>query len=205
MTATGTGAYVFSQWSDGVLTATRTDTNVMANISVTASFVNAAPVVSSFAINSGAATTMPLAVTLNNTATNSPTQYMASESAAFTGAAWQAYGTAPSFTLTGGVGTRTVYFKAQNPKGESPVVSDTIFLTPQTVSVAAGTFTMGRTASGDDTTYGSTNEDPQHSVSLGAYQIGKGEATNKEYCDVLNWALAQSYLKTSANAAWVAS
>jgi formylglycine-generating enzyme required for sulfatase activity len=41
-----------------------------------------------------------------------------------------------------------------------------------------------------------------HTVTLGAYQIGKGEVTNKEYCNVLNWSLAQGYLKTSTGAPW---
>ncbi len=198
VSAVGSGSYVFNQWSDGSTQNPRTDTNVTANITVTANFVNAAPVVSSFAINSGGSTTMPLAVTLNNTATNSPTEYMASESATFSGASWAAYGTEPGFTLSFGVGTRTVYFKARNGKGESPVVSDTIFIVPNTVSVGAGTFSMGRTSAGDDNTYGGTDELPVHSVTLGAYQLGKYEVTNKEYCDVLNWARAQGYLYSDA-------
>jgi hypothetical protein len=39
VTATPLSGYVFLNWSDGVLTASRTDTNVIANKSVTASFV----------------------------------------------------------------------------------------------------------------------------------------------------------------------
>jgi hypothetical protein len=39
VTAVPSGGYKFVNWSDGVATATRTDTNVAANISVTASFV----------------------------------------------------------------------------------------------------------------------------------------------------------------------
>ena len=44
------------------------------------------PVVSSFSINDGASLTTSRNVTLNNTCTGSPTQYMASESATFSGA-----------------------------------------------------------------------------------------------------------------------
>jgi len=147
------------------------------------------------AINGGAATTADLLVTLNNTATNSPMEYMASEAPDFSGATWQPYGTAPSFTLSLGVGARTVYFKVRGVDGqESEAASDTIFVLPNTVPVDAGTFTMGRTASGDDATDGSADELPQHEVTLGAYQIGKYEVTNKEYCDVLNWAKAKGYL-----------
>ena len=38
VTAVPNTGYHFVQWSDGVTTAARTDTNVMANINVTASF-----------------------------------------------------------------------------------------------------------------------------------------------------------------------
>ena len=204
VTAVANGGYLFSQWSDLSTQNPRTDTNVTGDVTVTASFiVIPPPVATSFSINSGAAATANVVVTLNNTAANSPTDYMASESASFSGASWAAYATAPSFTLSAGVGTRAVYFKVKNGAGESGVVSDTIFLVPETISVAPGTFTMGRlSGTNDDTTYGSTAEDPAHSVSLGAYQIGKYEVTNQQYCDVLHWALAQGYLKTLAGDAW---
>ncbi len=69
------------------------------------------------------------------------------------------------------------------------------------VAVAAGTFNMGRRSDGDDAT-GGLEELPVQAVTLSAYQIGKYEVTNQQYCDVLNWALAQGYLKTSAGVAW---
>ncbi|MGA2402508.1 MAG: S53 family peptidase [Syntrophobacteraceae bacterium] len=86
------------------------------------------PTVTSFKINGGAATTISPTVTLNNTATISPTQFTASESPDFTGAVWQAYATAPSFTLSPGSGTKTVYFKVRNSAGESTIANDTIQL-----------------------------------------------------------------------------
>jgi hypothetical protein len=86
------------------------------------------PVVTQFGINSGAATTTSQLVTLNNTATNGPTHYIASESSAFTGAAWQTYSTSPQFTLSAGDGQKTLYLKTKNAAGESNVVSDTITL-----------------------------------------------------------------------------
>jgi hypothetical protein len=69
-------------------------------------------------------------VTLNNTVTGStPTHFVASESSTFTGAAWQTYSTAPSFTLSSGSGNKTVYFKVKNASGTASVVkSDTISL-----------------------------------------------------------------------------
>jgi formylglycine-generating enzyme required for sulfatase activity len=98
-----------------------------------------------------------------------------------------------------------VYFKVQNAAGISDVASDTIFLVPEMLPVAPGAFTMGRTSAGDDAAYGNPNEDPPHQVTLGAYQIGKYQVTNRQYCDVLNWALAQNYLKTNTGQPWTGS
>jgi hypothetical protein len=88
-------------------------------------------IVSSLAINNGDPSTTSTIVTLNNAVTGStPTHYMASESSSFTGATWQAYATAPSFTLSPGYGTKTVYFKVEMaPSSESAMVSDAIELT----------------------------------------------------------------------------
>jgi len=97
----------------------------------------AAPVVSSFSINSGATSTTNWTVTLKNTCANWPTQYMASESSSFSGAGWQTYSAAPNFMLSSGSGTKTVYFKAKNSGGESAVVSDTITLDEPTAAGAA--------------------------------------------------------------------
>jgi formylglycine-generating enzyme required for sulfatase activity len=76
---------------------------------------------------------------------------------------------------------------------------------PEMVSVSAVTFTMGRTDGGDDALYGglgANDELPRHQVTLSAYQIGKYAVTNGEYADILNWALAQGYLKNQGGAAY---
>ena len=86
------------------------------------------PDITSFAINNGNASTTSPTVTLNNYATGTPTQYMASESSTFTGASWQVYTTAPTFVLSSGNATKIVYFKVMNAMGESSVLSDTITL-----------------------------------------------------------------------------
>jgi len=66
---------------------------------------------------------------------------------------------------------------------------------------------MGRTFSGDDETIGFRNELPVHTVTLSAYEIGKYEVTNQQYCDVLNYAIAsdRNYLRTNENAVWTGS
>ena len=205
VTAVPDTGHRFVRWSDGVPTATRQDTGVMADITVTADFEQLPfPVVTSFAINGGAAATMSVAVTLDNTVTNGPTECIASESPSFADAGWQPYAAAPSFTLSFGVGERRVYFKVRNGVGESNVASDTIFLEPRTVPVAAGTFTMGCLDSGtnDDRTYFGYYELPRHTVTLSAYRLGKFEVTYKEYCDVLNWARARGYLFTGTGMPW---
>jgi hypothetical protein len=123
-----------------------------------------APTVTSFSINGGATSTTKRIVTLNNSATESPTYYMASESSSFNGATWQTYSTAPSFTLSSSAGTKTVYFKVKNDTGESAVVSDTIRLNSKpTVTIFAinngisstrsRTVTLNNSATGNPTHY----------------------------------------------------
>ena len=84
--------------------------------------------VTSFAINNGDSSTVSTAVTLNNICTGNPTEYMASESTDFSGASWQPYSSALSFTLSTGDGVKIVYFKVRNVSGESGIVSDAISL-----------------------------------------------------------------------------
>ncbi|MFC2173300.1 formylglycine-generating enzyme family protein [Acidobacteriota bacterium] len=65
------------------------------------------------------------------------------------------------------------------------------------LDVPAGTFTMGRRDDGDDGIHGQDDELPRHQVILSAYRIGKYEVTNRQYCDVMNWAQRQGYLEDS--------
>ncbi len=176
---------------EGAKPGSYTTTPVTSDRSVTVLFdEDVAPTITAFSINNDDATTMALPVVLDNTVSHSPTEYMASESPAFTDASWQPYDPSAPFTLSFGVGTRTVYFKTRNAFGESPVANDTIFLTPRTVPVGAGTFPMGRNYEG-----GWPDQVPVHPVTLSGYEIGRFEVTCKEFCDVYNWALSQGYVK----------
>jgi hypothetical protein len=74
------------------------------------------------------ATTSSRTITLNNTVTNSPAYYMASQFPSFSGATWKPYSPAPPFILTAGSGLKTVYFKVENAAGVSTVASATITL-----------------------------------------------------------------------------
>lgn len=89
-----------------------------------------APNLSSFYINNNASSTTNKTVTLNNSATNNPTHYMASESSSFSGASWISYSSAPNFTLSSGFGTKTVYLKVKNGGGESNSRNDSINYIP---------------------------------------------------------------------------
>jgi metallophosphoesterase (TIGR03768 family) len=87
-----------------------------------------APVVGYFKINGGANAVTSPTVTLNNCVLGSiPTEYRASESPSFKGAAWQPYpAQGPSFTLSrpSGSGAKIVYFQVRNSQGMSAVVYD---------------------------------------------------------------------------------
>jgi metallophosphoesterase (TIGR03768 family) len=88
------------------------------------------PIVGSFSIEGNAHSTTSSTVTLNNTITGStPTQYMARESADFSGAAWLPYSTAPSFTMSSTPGAKTIYFKVKDgSETESAIANDSIVL-----------------------------------------------------------------------------
>lgn len=96
------------------------------------------PTVSVLSINNGAGSTNSRTVTLNHTAAGSPLHYMASESSGFPGASWQTYSSAPSFTLSAGNTTKTVWFKVKNNAGESSAVSDTIMLSEADTTLPTG-------------------------------------------------------------------
>ena len=155
-----------------------------------------APSVTSFRINSSETTTSRT-VTLNNTCTGSPTQYMASESSSFSGAAWQTYSTSPSFMLSSGNALKTVWFKVKNAAGESGTASDTItvndggteetIMLPDSVPlemvwIPGETFLMGRYP-GEQDSY--SNEDPRHSVTLPGFWMAKYELTKRQWQAVM--------------------
>jgi hypothetical protein len=101
----------------------------------------AVPAITSFLVNNGASSTTTRVVTLNSTATNGPTEYLASEDAAFGDASWQGYSAAAQFNIvTAGDGTKTVYFKLRNGVGESTVATDTITLSEQNAATKLSGF-----------------------------------------------------------------
>lgn len=81
-------------------------------------------------------------------------------------------------------------------------ILDTVPPIMQMITVPTGSFVMGRRDDGADGEYGEDDELPRHDVTLSTYAIGKYEVTNRQYCDVLNWALSKGYLEDSSRDAY---
>lgn len=87
------------------------------------------PTGTSVSINSGAAKTESANVTLTLAATNATTMLISNKVDFSDATAWLTYSTSKSWTLTSGLGVKTVYAKFRSSTGgESSVVSDTIEL-----------------------------------------------------------------------------
>ncbi len=89
----------------------------------------------SVAINGGVPDTATLAVTLNLTASGAMEMCFSNNGSSYT--AWEAYNTTKAWTLVGGPGSKTVYFKTRCDTNESAPVTDTITytLTPTELSI----------------------------------------------------------------------
>ena len=83
-------------------------------------------VVSRFSLDNGKGSTADGTVTLNNTVKGTVTQYRASERADFSGAEWQDYSKAPSFTLSAGPGKKLVYFQVRRHANVNGAVIETL-------------------------------------------------------------------------------
>ncbi|MBI4775969.1 MAG: PKD domain-containing protein [Deltaproteobacteria bacterium] len=125
------------------------------------------PQVQFYQINNGASYTTSHMVTLNNSVLCNPTEYMASESQSFSAASWKAYSSSPSFTLSSGYGSKTVYFKARNSAGESSVTSDSIDIVGSSVAAFSGSPTSGAAPLSVSFTDQSTNNPTSWSWNFG--------------------------------------
>ncbi len=103
-----------------------------------------APVVSYFAINSGANVTAKRLVVLNSGASAGAVEYTASESEHFSGS-WKAYSPSVTFELSPGSGEKTVFFKVRNsvevesaPVNATIEVSDVAIAAPSLSQPASG-------------------------------------------------------------------
>jgi hypothetical protein len=172
------------------------------------------PTVTMIAINNGATSTATRTVTLNNTATNGPTEYRASESSTFAGAPWLPYSAAPSFQLSAGTATKRVYFQTRNPAGMSALRSDTINLivpTPilSSLSINNGasstsnrTVTLNNVASNNPTEYRASHSSAFTGASwlpysaAPSFQLSAGTATKRVYMQLRDAAGALSAVRS---------
>ncbi len=148
----------------------------------------ASPAVSTFEVNNGLARTLNPVVTLVNAcpgATGGTHSYMASEAPDFSGAEWRPYAAVPAFVLSGGSGTKRVYFKVKDGVGaESSVTSDTIELLATGASIVA----WGYNSYGQNTIplpnldFIATSGGRQHTLGLKANGsvLGWGRDNNKQ-------------------------
>lgn len=88
------------------------------------------PSVASIALNGGAASAADRDVQIQAAMTGGPSFVMLSERGDFAGAQWQQFSQTLRYTLSQGVGSKTVYLKAKNAAGESASVSATISYAP---------------------------------------------------------------------------
>lgn len=96
--------------------------------SMQAKLAQLSPVVSSFQINNGAASTTRRRVTLNNTVVGTtPTHYLVSENPNLWRAAWLPYSRTSSYTfLSAKPGVKTIYFKVKDGSGRESAVAHAI-------------------------------------------------------------------------------
>ena len=215
LTATPNNGYVIDAWNGDCSFSGNSNTCVLnmsfprstapKNATVRFKQVVSAPVLSSFSINNGTSSTASRTVTLNNSASGRPTQYMASESSSFSGASWQTYSSAPNFVLSGGNGTKTVYFKVQNSGGLSSIISDSITLNEVVApilssisinngasSTASRTVTLNNSASGSPTQYMASESSSFSGASWQTYSsapsfvLSSGNGTKTVYFKVQN-------------------
>ncbi len=88
------------------------------------------PVLDSFTIAADATSTVTPGVVLTYTTSGgNPLEFQVADNADFTGATWQPYAASSRTLLSGGPGTKTLYFRVRNASGTTTVLSDSIDLT----------------------------------------------------------------------------
>lgn len=85
------------------------------------------PVLNSISVNTGATSTESQTVSiLFSYSAGAPSHYMLSENPDMSGGVWADFVSNPSFILSSGYGTKTLYAKLKNGFGETSIVSDSI-------------------------------------------------------------------------------
>ena len=96
------------------------------------------PVLNSISINSGATSTENDTVTIAiSYSAGTPTQYMLSEKSDLSDGVWTDFVANPTFVLSSGYGSKTVYAKLRNGFGETSIMSDTINYTESVLNLTS--------------------------------------------------------------------
>ena len=96
------------------------------------------PVLNSISINSGATSTENDTVTIAiSYSAGTPTQYMLSEKSDLSDGVWTDFVANPTFVLSSGYGSKTVYAKLRNGFGETSIMSDTINYTEPVLNLTS--------------------------------------------------------------------
>ena len=169
VTAVADPGYAFLEWSDGSADNPRTDTDVQADITVTATFSSG--VVVTYGAESNGTLTGDTSQLLGVNITGTPVTALPDGGYLFL--EWSD-GLADNPRVDSNLGV-SEHFTAQ------------FFPKPEMITVPAGVFTMGRRDDGDDGTFGGNLELPRHEVVLSEYEIGMFEVTNEEYAPFLNY------------------
>lgn len=96
------------------------------------------PILNSISINSGATSTENDTVTIAiSYSAGTPTQYMLSEKSDLSDGVWTDFLVNPTFVLSSGYGSKTVYAKLRNGFGETSIMSDTINYTEPVLNLTS--------------------------------------------------------------------
>lgn len=169
VTAVPDSGFGFANWSDGRIDNPRIDTNVTEALTIQANFASV--------------------VTIN---------YVAEEHGSLSGATSQEVTAGGDTTPVTAVPDEGYIFlqwsdgRTDNPRSDTEVnsvanITASFFADVEMIPVAAGSFPMGASSDGDDALFGSDDEQPQRSVELAAYEIGKYEVTNDTFAAFLNF------------------
>jgi len=187
VTAIPDSGYVFQSWSDGVLTATRTETNVTANKSVTAFFAQQFTLTYTSSVSSTTA--------VGGTITGSTPQTVISGGS---GTAVTAVAKPGSAFSQWSDGVLTATRTDTNVLADISVTAQFSAFPVELVNVAATTSATIGTGTGATNDY-----NPAHTLNLSAYKIGKYEVTNQQFAEVLNWAKTNGRIfNSNGTTAW---
>lgn len=134
------------------------------------------PVLNSISVNTGATSTESNTVSiLFSYSAGAPSHYMLSENPDMSGGVWADFVSNPSFILSSGYGTKTLYAKLKNGFGETSIVSDSINYTEPVLNLTSLLINNGDVSTSNPSvilTFGSVGTATHYMVSASASFTG---------------------------------